>query len=379
MPTTTTTWEIAAHTQVKHDLLRRYLQAWFPILSKSAGRVVFLDGFAGPGIYSGGEPGSPSIALNTLLDHGYSDKLSTTEFVFVFNEKHIDRYKSLSAVLKAEEEKRGKWPDNVKVVIANDDFSTVAEGILDGLGTNSLAPTFAFLDPFGYRDVPIDLIKRLMSFSKSELFVYLDINSLNRFATAGNVDNHFEALYGTDEFKKAPPAGAKGRQTYLRDLYERQLKDICGFKHVRSFEMVGPKNKAVYYLFFCTRSLLGFDKMKTVMWKAAPSGDFRFIDRLGGQPVLFEQEVDTSPLEKSLLSDFAGKTVSVDELEQYVIAETPYAMSHLRTKTLVPMQRAGKIKSPNQKRKCQFPSGTLVTFPSSRTKELASRARPVFS
>ncbi len=43
-------------------------------------------------------------------------------------------------------------------------------------------------------------------------------NSVNRFATAGTaVDEHFEALFGTDAFKNAPASG-KARHEYLRDL-----------------------------------------------------------------------------------------------------------------------------------------------------------------
>jgi len=33
-------------------ILRRYLQAWLPILSRRNERVLYLAGFAGPGIYS---------------------------------------------------------------------------------------------------------------------------------------------------------------------------------------------------------------------------------------------------------------------------------------------------------------------------------------
>lgn len=29
-----TIWEIEPHTQAKHEILRRYLSAWFPILGK---------------------------------------------------------------------------------------------------------------------------------------------------------------------------------------------------------------------------------------------------------------------------------------------------------------------------------------------------------
>ncbi|MGA1813821.1 three-Cys-motif partner protein TcmP [Frondihabitans sp. 4ASC-45] len=358
-------WDIAAHTSVKHDLLRTYLGAWFPILGKFNRRVVFMDGFAGPGRYLNGEPGSPAIALGTFLDHNYAANLSGTEYIFVFTENHAERFASLEQVVEAERVARGGWPEHVKVIVENKNFTEVAEDILGSLGHKDLAPTFAFLDPFGYKDVPMDVIRRLMSYSKSELFIYFDINSLNRFATAGQqVDVHFEALYGTTEFKNAPAAGDPGRQQFLHDLYERQLKNVCGFKHVRSFEMLGANGKAINYLFFCTNSSVGFDRMKGAMWKAAPSGDFRFRDSLGGQPVLFQPEPDTAPLQSQLLETFAGKTVDISTLADFVVTSTPYVSSHLKTRTLVPLQLAGKISSPNQRRPKQFPPGTQVTFPS---------------
>jgi three-Cys-motif partner protein len=64
------TWPIEDHTSAKHELLRRYLGAWFPILVSRGfvRRVLFLDGFAGPGIYRGGEPGSPIIAMSIPLE-----------------------------------------------------------------------------------------------------------------------------------------------------------------------------------------------------------------------------------------------------------------------------------------------------------------------
>lgn len=358
-----TVWPIAAHTSVKHELLRTYLGAWFPILGRYNSRVVFMDGFAGPGRYTDGELGSPAIALGTFLDHHHAANLSSTEYVFVFNEQHPGRFESLEAVIEGERVARGDWPDNVKVVVENRNFTDIADEILGSLGDASLAPMFAFLDPFGYKDTPMDLIRRLMSYSKSELFIYFDINSLTRFATAGqSVDVHFEALYGTTEFKNAPAKGPD-RQQYLHDLYERQLKKICGFKHVRSFEMIGTNGKAINYLFFCTNNTTGFDRMKGAMWKAAPAGDFRFRDSLAGQPVLFQTEPDTGPLQKQLMQSFAGKTVDIGSLEKFVVESTPYISSHLKRRTLVPMQSAGLITSPNQKRSGQFPPGTQVAFP----------------
>ena len=77
-------WPLEPHTKAKHELLRHYLGACYPILSSSGrGRLVFLDGFAGPGIYKGGEPGSPISALDVLLGHSAFARLGS-EFVFLF-------------------------------------------------------------------------------------------------------------------------------------------------------------------------------------------------------------------------------------------------------------------------------------------------------
>jgi hypothetical protein len=61
----TTVWELEPHTRAKHEILRRYLQAWIPILTQGGFKnILYIDGFAGPGRYAGGEDGSPVIAVS---------------------------------------------------------------------------------------------------------------------------------------------------------------------------------------------------------------------------------------------------------------------------------------------------------------------------
>ncbi|KJC64482.1 three-Cys-motif partner protein TcmP [Agreia bicolorata] len=358
-----TVWAIEPHTSAKHAILRHYLNAWFPVLSSWSKRVVFIDGFAGPGSYAGGEPGSPELALRTLLDHGHATRMKETQFVFIFNEFNTERHAELEAhVDKLSVEHKG-WPKNVVVKVHNDNFKTVAEQILTSLGDDRMAPTFAFVDPFGYKDVPLELIARLMKYKQSELFIYWDANSANRFATGNIVDEHFEALFGTDEFKNAPPAGDANRMPFLHDLYRRQLAAQCGFRYVRSFQMVNSGNRTGNYLFFGTRSLKGLDKMKYAMWQVDPTGNFRFSDMLNNQAVLFDVTPDFTVLEDALLLEFSGQTVDIDDVVTYVIEFTPFHAGHVKMKTLKPMQAAGRISSPNQKRAGQFPPGTLIAFP----------------
>ena len=79
-----TVWQIDPHTQSKHTILRRYWEAWLPIMTKYNQRVLYIDGFAGPGSYAGGEDGSPLIALKSARDHHARPK---SEVAFIFIEK----------------------------------------------------------------------------------------------------------------------------------------------------------------------------------------------------------------------------------------------------------------------------------------------------
>ena len=83
-----TVWPRPAHTKAKHDILVKYLQAWFAIMggSRYDQKVGVFDGFAGPGLYDDGEPGSPVLVVDALLGHDYFSRWTDTEFIFLFNE-----------------------------------------------------------------------------------------------------------------------------------------------------------------------------------------------------------------------------------------------------------------------------------------------------
>jgi three-Cys-motif partner protein len=91
-----TLWEIEPHTKAKHEILRRYLGAWFPILGLKIPRIVYIDGFCGPGRYLGGEEGSPIIALKEALNQ---PALANAEVNFLFIDERADRISHLESEL----------------------------------------------------------------------------------------------------------------------------------------------------------------------------------------------------------------------------------------------------------------------------------------
>lgn len=80
MPPTTALWPLARHTEAKHRVLRRYLEAWLPIVSHVPGRELWLvDGFAGPGQYIGGANGSPTWMLDVYIGHRQRNEIDNQD------------------------------------------------------------------------------------------------------------------------------------------------------------------------------------------------------------------------------------------------------------------------------------------------------------
>ena len=70
-----TVWALDEQTEGKHLLLRAYLDGWFAILGSFSGRLLFVDGFAGPGEYADGEMGSPLVAIESVRQHKNQGRL----------------------------------------------------------------------------------------------------------------------------------------------------------------------------------------------------------------------------------------------------------------------------------------------------------------
>ena len=93
-----TIWKLEPHTLGKHKVLRGYLDAWIPIMASWSGRILFIDGFAGPGEYRKGEPGSPIIAINSLVEHT-ADHIIRGEMGFIFIESDEKRVEHLREII----------------------------------------------------------------------------------------------------------------------------------------------------------------------------------------------------------------------------------------------------------------------------------------
>jgi len=257
-----TIWDLDDHTNAKHEILRNYLGGWFPILARWSGRIIFIDGFAGPGIYSRGEEGSPVIALRTASEHILKPH-QWAEINFLFIEKDKKRAAILKKILN---EKFPKFPNEINYTVISDEFEPTIQGLLEELDKEKkrLAPCFAFIDPFGFTGFSMNLLKRLLFYDKCEVLITFMAGFIRRFLDDLR-EPALDTLYGTKEWRKIRTI-KESRIKNLLKLYEKQLKEQCGVIYVRSFEMIGSNNQIIYYLIFATKHWLGLKIMKESMW-----------------------------------------------------------------------------------------------------------------
>lgn len=280
-----TLWELEPHTGAKHTILRRYLGAWFGIMGRTNSRIIYLDGFCGPGRYKGGEEGSPMLALKIAQEHHAKNNLHEVTFVFVEERKdRVDHLKNEISGLSV--------PPTFHVSVSHNQFDNTLSGILDHLDTKGakIAPTFAFIDPFGFKGAPYKLVERLLKNPKTEVFINIMADSVNRFLDHPDpqITSHIVDLFGTTQVLKILNVDGNGIQQ-LRTLYQAQLEKCA--KYVRYFEMRDEDNRVIYYLFFATNNRLGHIKMKEAFWSVDSSTGYHFSDATDpNQLVLFETD-----------------------------------------------------------------------------------------
>lgn len=351
----------APHILAKHAILRGYLSAWFAILDRAGRRhLLYLDGFAGPGRFKDESEGSPILALK--LANGL--RLSAdTHFAFI--EKNPDFATELQSALgELVLSPRIQWE------VRSEEFAEALPALIAEWGEGELAtaPIFAFVDPFGIKGLPFDLIRLLLRRPSSEVFVTFMNEGVRRCLE--EYPSHVNALLGSPTAAETLQR-VEDRVVAARELYREALKGCA--RHICTFQVRNARNQPLYDLFFATNSNKGLIKMKEAMWRTDRSGYFIFSDaRDPAQQSLFSENPGErfAPL---LWSAFRGKRATIEEVDAFADQSETYLGVHARA-ALRAMEkpegvqdrrvriarancRGGRRASLNQ-----FPTGTTIEF-----------------
>lgn len=370
----TTLWAMEPHTAAKHEILRRYLDAWLPIMSSlvarwsvnGRGRLALIDAFCGPGRYTDGEDGSPIIMLKAFLEHSRRDQIEA-ELVYIFIDEDESRVEHLDQEIVDLEAAQpgGEFPEQLKVQTIVGRYEDVFSQALDDMVEKGQrpAPTFAFIDPFGYSDASMDLTAKLLDFERCEALIYMPLPFVARFIGREGQAAAMDNLFGSQDWKEAIALEGDDRRKFLHDLFRDQLTSEEGDRLVRSFDIPTAKGNG-YTLFFTTGHEKGLEVIKDAMWSVDPIEGRRFRDTTrSDQMVIFGEEVDTAPLLAQLQERFGHAEFSIEDATSFTLRETAFKKGHLKTMTLAPAERDGKLKVVTPRTRVRtYPAGTRVKF-----------------
>jgi three-Cys-motif partner protein len=351
--TLSTVWPAEDHTLAKHAILRHFLGAWFPILTRQtekagavSDQVLYIDGFAGPGEYAGGEPGSPVIALDVALSHSQGFPKPVR---FVLIEQREDRFEHLSGIVGKYKEQIERSKNVILEPLRHGDCDAVLSAILDERETKGyrFGPALAFLDQFGYSAVSMKLIARLMRFPQCETFSYLDYRDMNRWIVDPAKADAFRRAFGTEDWRSAIALPPERRRAFLLETYRKSLREIAKARYVSDFSMADRAGNPLYWLFFCTNHWRGLEEMKKAMWSVDATGNFRFSDKDNpNQLRLLAESFTPAWLADSLERHFKNRKVKIQEIRDYALEHTPCYLYKPALKLLETEGRLERVKGP---------------------------------
>jgi three-Cys-motif partner protein len=332
-----TIWPREEHTRAKHELLARYLSRWVPIFQHGYGKtshLVFIDGFAGPGVYTQGEPGSPVVMVREYL-RATRDPDTTLHCFFVEGNKK--RAEELEARVD------GFRGPKCLIDVLHGDYADHYDHIMRKVDALPEPAVFAFLDPFSAVDDP-DLAVDVVVRPRSEALVYLPVGHFARFLDQANMERTLNGVFGDARWKVLKGQSTAEIRKGLVEIYAQRLAEPGSGEHGRFYVetfAIQPGKGERYYLFFATKHAKAVEAMREAMWHLDPANGRLFDARSPSQRSL---DVWKPGLSDDIHRRFPkGATFDFEEAWRFVVDERPpFDKKRLRA-ALTYLREAGLI------------------------------------
>lgn len=268
-------WDIKdrQQTQIKLDILKKYLKAWAIIIGSYFPTAYFVDCFAGRGKYHWGEEkdkisGSPIIGVETSLDVRKIKQKKKIDFSLNIIAIESDK-DNLRALKKLTKETNPDSKTNVEIIESKFDAAIPAV-----LGRVSGIPTFFFIDPYGIKGVTkksLDLIVNRTG--STEIFLnYMKMGVQRVKGQRKNIEHEDEKIRIKAIKTVAHMDNLFGDASWVDKTESELLKHFVGqvfsknYKFVLNFNVPYPdRSDTIYNLLFATNYDCGEKIMRYIM------------------------------------------------------------------------------------------------------------------
>lgn len=361
--------ETSQQSIVKTKLVSKYFWSWAKVMIANykrkvdkRGNIAYIDLFAGPGRYKDGTASTPLLVLQQAI----TDPEMRRRLVTIFNDKDENHSHSLEQAIQS--------LPNVETLqhapkVMNHE---VGDNIVMMFEQMHMIPTFFFVDPWGYKGLSLRLINAVLKNWGSDCIFFFNYNRINMGLNNKAVEDHMNALFGkerADELReRLQQLSPQERELTIVEELSQALKG-SERRYVLPFRFrTDEGTRTSHHLIFVSKHPLGYGIMKDIMARESsketqgvPSFEYNPADER--QQLLFELSRPLDDLGGMLLSTFAGRTLSMQQIYGEHNVNTPYIKRNYKD-ALLQLEKEGKIEAYKAKRrKGTFADDVLVTFP----------------
>ncbi len=336
--------EQSGASAIKAEIVNKYFWAWAKVMvtRNKVNHLAYIDLFAGPGRYENGASSTPLLVLETAL----GEPEMAQRLLTVFNDQDPEHVQSLRTAIATIPGIGGlRHPPQFYNL-------EVTEEITRWFEHSDLPPSLVFFDPWGYKGLSLGLIDSALRAWGSDLVFFFNYNRINMGIRNDVVEDHMHALFGRERATALREA-VGGMSPAERELHvvnavgEALLEGRANFVIPFRFRSADGARTS-HYLFFASKAELGYRIMKGIMYAASAKSDdgvasFEYTpveDRQLGLLFAYSRPIDD--LRRRLLTTYAGRSLTVDNLWQRDHVRTPYVEKNYKD-ILVEMEAAGEV------------------------------------
>lgn len=337
--------ERGEQSEVKARIVQKYFDAWANIIVGTAkkfgaGRIAYIDLYAGPGRYRDGSASTPLLVLEKAIQN---DRIRDA-LVVVLNDQDDNNSNTLRQEIDA---LPGIKTLKHKPIIY---CSEVGRNVEDYFSHARLVPSFTFFDPFGYKGLSLRLVNGVIKDWGCDCVFFFNYNRINAGISNRMVKEHMDALFGEQRAEllrtKVEGTSPARRQEMVLEELSNALREMGG-KFVLPFRFKNDAGRLTHHLVFVSKHFKGYEVMKEIMSKESSTEDqgvasFTYSPADESMPLLFELQRPIDDLQNMLQDEFVGKDISVDDIYLTHSVGRPFLKRHYKS-VLLSLEQEGRI------------------------------------
>lgn len=242
---------------IKHTLLENYLEKLFMIIGMSSSRlgiteICYVDCFAGPWSDESEDLSGTSIGISLQILDRCRQALGRRGVSVRFRALYIEKDKTAFVRLKRHIDEHS--PSGIKAEALEGDFVELRERILSWCGNSAFV--FFFIDPTGWKDVGMEVLRPLLRRPRSEFLINFMYDFVNRTASMTDWKDDIASFLGEAVDLGEIPGSEREKlllNTYRKNLKQHMVADgkwLARSAYVRVLDR--KKERPKYHLVYLT-------------------------------------------------------------------------------------------------------------------------------